>query len=248
MIYFECMIIDCVDCVDDYYYDCLVLIVDNLMIDDNYEYYIYNGIYNNVVDIYVVDVYNIGMVIILDQEVDLFIINNFYVVGIMLIQGYEWEDIDDNIVSIGVNSSEVFNNIIIVKDFIVIFGLWIDEGIIGWFGNIGNVSDYSGKFNFVIVDIDGDGVVDSIIVSWDDVVLVVVVYLNVDNVMQIIVDFSNFILMGDVIFFSNFDENFFLCGVDSYCDVDGEVDINGWDGIDCLDLILNNGSKWVGVV
>ncbi|MCV5863530.1 hypothetical protein OFN36_31510, partial [Escherichia coli] len=29
-------------------------------------------------------------------------------------------------------------------------------------------------------------------------------------------------------------------------DADGEVDTNGWDGTDRLDLTLNNGSKWVG--
>ncbi|EOB9860839.1 hypothetical protein ACIZPD_004406, partial [Shigella flexneri] len=65
---------------------------------------------------HVVDVYNIGTAITLDQEVDLSITNNSHVAGITLTQGYEWEDIDDNTVSTGVNSSEVFNNTITVKD------------------------------------------------------------------------------------------------------------------------------------
>ncbi|MCV4632871.1 hypothetical protein OFB83_30185, partial [Escherichia coli] len=42
------------------------------------------------------------------------------------------------------------------------------------------------------------------------------------------------------------DENFFPHGRDSYRDADGDVDTNGWDGTDRLDLTLNNGSKWVG--
>ncbi|MDE1087885.1 hypothetical protein, partial [Klebsiella pneumoniae] len=58
--------------------------------------------------------------------------------------------------------------------------------------------------------------------------------------------FDNSTLMGDVFFSSNFDENFFPHGRDSYRDADGDVDTNGWDGTDRLDLTLNNGSKWVG--
>lgn len=246
MIYSECMTTDCADRADDYYHDRLALTVDNSTIDDNYEHYTYNGTYNNAADTHVVDVYNIGTAITLDQEVDLSITNNSHVAGITLTQGYEWEDIDDNTVSTGVNSSEVFNNTITVKDSTVTSGSWTDEGTTGWFGNTGNASDYSGKSNFVTVDTDGDGVADSTIASWDDVALAVVAHPNADNAMQTTADFSNPTLMGDVIFSSNFDENFFPRGADSYRDADGEVDTNGWDGTDRLDLTLNNGSKWVG--
>lgn len=246
MIYSECMTTDCADRADDYYHDRLALTVDNSTIDDNYEHYTYNGTYNNAADTHVVDVYNIGTAITLDQEVDLSITNNSHVAGITLTQGYEWEDIDDNTVSTGVNSSEVFNNTITVKDSTVTSGSWTDEGTTGWFGNTGNASDYSGKSNFVTVDTDGDGVADSTIASWDDVALAVVAHPNADNAMQTTADFSNSTLMGDVIFSSNFDENFFPRGADSYRDADGEVDTNGWDGTDRLDLTLNNGSKWVG--
>ncbi|EIO5990778.1 autotransporter adhesin EhaB [Escherichia coli] len=246
MIYSECMTTDCADRADDYYHDRLALTVDNSTIDDNYEHYTYNGTYNNAADTHVVDVYNIGTAITLDQEVDLSITNNSHVAGITLTQGYEWEDIDDNTVSTGVNSSEVFNNTITVKDSTVTSGSWTDEGTTVWFGNTGNASDYSGKSNFVTVDTDGDGVADSTIASWDDVALAVVAHPNADNAMQTTADFSNSTLMGDVIFSSNFDENFFPRGADSYRDADGEVDTNGWDGTDRLDLTLNNGSKWVG--
>ncbi|EPE7239120.1 autotransporter adhesin EhaB [Escherichia coli] len=246
MIYSECMTTDCADRADDYYHDRLALTVDNSTIDDNYEHYTYNGTYNNAADTHVVDVYNIGTAITLDQEVDLSITNNSHVAGITLTQGYEWEDIDDNTVSTGVNSSEVFNNTITVKDSTVTSGSWTDEGTTVWFGNTGNASDYSGKSNFVTVDTDGDGVADSTIASWDDVALAVVAHPNADNAMQTTADFSNSTLMGDVIFSGNFDENFFPRGADSYRDADGEVDTNGWDGTDRLDLTLNNGSKWVG--
>ncbi|EMA9212325.1 autotransporter outer membrane beta-barrel domain-containing protein, partial [Escherichia coli] len=148
---------------------------------------------------------------------------------ITLTQGYEWEDIDDNTVSTGVNSSEVFNNTITVKDSTVTSGSWTDEGTTGWFGNTGNASDYN-----------GDG--------WnaDDVALAVIAHPYADNAMQTTAKFDNSTLMGDVFFSSNFDENFFPHGRDSYRDADGDVDTNGWDGTDRLDLTLNNGSKWVG--
>ncbi|HAV8911723.1 TPA: autotransporter outer membrane beta-barrel domain-containing protein, partial [Escherichia coli] len=229
MIYSECMTTDCADRANDYYHDRLALTVDNSTIDDNYEHYTYNGTYNNAADTHVVNVYNIGTAITLDQEVDLSITNNSHVAGITLTQGYEWEDIDDNTVSTGVNSSEVFNNTITVKDSTVTSGSWTDEGTTGWFGNTGNASDYN-----------GDG--------WnaDDVALAVIAHPYADNAMQTTATFDNSILMGDVFFSSNFDENFFPHGRDSYRDADGDVDTNGWDGTDRLDLTLNNGSKWVG--
>ncbi len=64
--------------------------------------------------------------------------------------------------------------------------------------------------------------------------------------MQTTVTLDNSTLMGDVVFSSNFDENFFPNGADSYRDTDANVDTNGWDGTDRMDVTLNNGSKWVG--
>ncbi|QMA57532.1 autotransporter adhesin EhaB [Escherichia fergusonii] len=231
MITSECLTKD--DCTNradaDYYYDRLALSVDNSTIDDNYEHYTYNGTYNNAADTHVANVYNMGTAITLDQEVDLSITNNSHVAGITLKQGYEWEDIDDNTVSTGVNSSEVFNNTITVKDSTVTSGSLSDEGTSGWFGKTGNASDYNGK-------------------GWnaDDIALAVIAHPAADNAMQTTATFDNSTLMGDVFFSSNFDENFFPHGRDSYRDTDGNVDTNGWDGTDRLDLTLNNGSKWVG--
>lgn len=117
MVTSECMTTDCTNRTGtDYYYDRLAMNVINSTIDDNYEHYTYNGTYNDVADTHVVDVYNPGTAITLDQEVDLSITNNSHVAGITLTQGYEWEDIDDNTVITGVNSGEVFNNTIAVTD------------------------------------------------------------------------------------------------------------------------------------
>ncbi|CAD5741569.1 autotransporter adhesin EhaB [Escherichia coli] len=243
MIYSECIATDCSNRADDYYHDRLALTVDNSTIDDNYEHYTYNGTYNNAADSHVVDVYNMGTAITLDQEVDLSISNNSHVAGITLTQGYEWEDIDDNTVSTGVNSGEVFNNTINVANSTVTSGSWSDEGTEGWFGNTGNASDYNG--------IDWSDVwSDDWRADWnadaDDVALAIIAHPNADNAMQTTATFDNSTLMGDVLFSSNFDENFFPNGADSYRDADGDLDTNGWDGTDRLDLTLNNGSKWVG--
>ncbi|EGT4254683.1 autotransporter outer membrane beta-barrel domain-containing protein [Citrobacter amalonaticus] len=237
MITSECMTEDCTGRdATGYVYDRLALTVDNSTIDDNYEHYTYNGTNTDgSADTHVVDVYDLGTAITLDQEVDLAISNNSHVAGITLTQGYEWSDVDDNTVSTGVNSTEVFNNTITVKDSTVTSGSWSDEGTTGWFGNNGNASDYSGTN------------------TADDIALAVIanpVADNAnpvaDNAMQTTATFSNSTLMGDVVFSSNFDENFFPNGADSYRDTDTNVDTNGWDGTDRLDLTLDNGSKWVG--
>ncbi|HED2609406.1 TPA: autotransporter adhesin EhaB [Citrobacter koseri] len=230
MITSECMTTDCVGRdATGYVYDRLALTVDNSTIDDNYEHYTYNGTYTDgTADTHVVDVYNLGTAITLDQEVDLVIKNNSHVAGITLTQGYEWEDIDDNTVSTGVNSAEVFNNTVTVTDSTVTSGSWSDEGTSGWFGNTNNASDYSDSY------------------TADDVAIAAIAHPNADNAMQTTVNLSNSTLMGDVVFSSNFDENFFPNGADTYRDTDADLDTNGWDGTDRMDVTLNNGSKWVG--
>ncbi|MCA1921545.1 autotransporter adhesin EhaB [Buttiauxella noackiae] len=229
MITSDCMSNECADGRSTgYIYDRLSLSVDNSTIDDNYEHYTYNGTYNDTADTHVVDVYDMGTAITLDQEVDLTIKNNSHVAGITLTQGYEWEDIDDNTVSTGVNSGEVFNNTITVTDSSVTSGSWTDEGTSGWFGNTGNASDYSNT------------------ATRDDIAIAAIASPYADNAMQTTVNLSNSTLMGDILFSSNFDENFFPNGADSYRDTDASVDTNGWDGTDLMDVTLNNGSKWVG--
>ncbi|EKS9048821.1 autotransporter outer membrane beta-barrel domain-containing protein, partial [Salmonella enterica subsp. enterica serovar Kentucky] len=135
-------------------------------------------------DTHVVDVYGMGTAITLDQEVDLSIVNNSHVAGITLTQGYEWEDIDDNTVSTGVNSSEVFNNTINVVDSTVTSGSLSDEGTSGWFGNTNNASDYSGSY------------------TADDIAIAAIAHPYADNAMQTTVNLSNSTLMGDVVFSS----------------------------------------------
>lgn len=230
MITSECMSNDCTGRdATGYVYDRLGLTVDNSTIDDNYEHYTYNGTNTGgTADTHVVDVYNLGTAITLDQEVDLAISNNSHVAGITLTQGYEWSDVDNNTVSTGVNSSEVFNNTITVTDSTVTSGSWSDEGTSGWFGNTNNASDYSNTL------------------TADDVAIAAFANPTADNAMQTTVNLSNSTLMGDVVFSSNFDENFYPNGADSYRDTDAAVDTNGWDGTDRLDLTLDNGSKWVG--
>jgi outer membrane autotransporter protein len=230
MITSACMSTDCDNrTAEGYVYDRLSLNVDNSTIDDNYEHYTYNGTNTDgTADSHVYDVYNLGTAITLDQEVDLTIQNNSHVAGITLAQGYEWEDVNDNTVDTGVNSSEVFNNTIVVKDSVVTSGSLSDEGTEGWFGRSGNASDYANEM------------------TADDIALAVIANPAADNAMQTTATFSNSTLTGDVVFSSNFDENFFPNGADSYRDTDSTPDTNGWDGTDRLDLTLDNGSKWVG--
>ncbi|PVL71996.1 autotransporter outer membrane beta-barrel domain-containing protein, partial [Salmonella enterica] len=101
-------------------------------------------------------------------------------------------------------------------------------GTSGWFGNTNNASDYSGSY------------------TADDIAIAAIANPYADNAMQTTVNLSNSTLMGDVVFSSNFDENFFPNGADSYRDTDADRDTNGWDGTDRMDVTLNNGSKWVG--
>lgn len=68
MITSECMTVDCGDDrTTGYTYDRLALTVDNSTIDDNYEHYTYNGTYNGAADTHVVNVYDDGTAITLDQ-------------------------------------------------------------------------------------------------------------------------------------------------------------------------------------
>ncbi len=230
MITSACMTSDCDNrSAEGYVYDRLSLTVDNSTIDDNYEHYTYNGTHaDGSADSHIYDVYNLGTAITLDQEVDLTIQNNSHVAGITLSQGYEWQDVDDNTVETGVDSSEVFNNTIVVKDSVVTSGSWSDEGTEGWYGRTGNASDYANEM------------------TADDIALAVIANPTADNAMQTTATFSHSTLTGDVVFSSNFDENFFPNGEDSYRDTDADHDTNGWDGTDRLDLTLDNGSKWVG--
>lgn len=109
-------------------------------------------------------------------------------------------------------------------------GSWSDEGTSGWFGSNNNASDYTGT------GVNSDDGCDLRLIANP----------NADNAMQTTVNLTNSTLMGDILFSSNFDNNFFPNGADSYRDTNSAVDTNGWDGTDRMDVTLNNGSKWVG--
>ena len=237
MITSACMTTECADDANrgsGYAYDRLALTIDRSTIDDNYEHYTYNGVNaDGTPDSHVVDVYNLGTAITLDQEVDLAIRNNSRVAGITLTQGYHWPDTDDITVSTGVNSSHVFTNTINVDDSAVTSGSWSDEGTHGWFGRSDSASDY-----------DNTGGLGAI--NFDDIALAAIANPDADNAMQTTATFNRSTLTGDVLFSSNFDHNFFPDGTASWKSVNGAIDTNGWDGTDRLDLTLDNGSKWVG--
>lgn len=237
MITSECMTSECADGrADGYAYNRLALTVDNSTIDDNFEHYTY---YNaGTAETAAYDVYNLGTAITLDQEVDLVIQNNSKVAGIMLGQGYQWEDNLDVTSPDGWNSGEIFNDTVVVKDSVVTSGSLSDEGTAGFYGRTGKASDYSNT------------------ATADDIALAVIAS-DADNAMQTTATFDHSTLTGDVLFSSTFDNNF--GGYDTLDDEgtvvhvnaydrngDGTLDSNGWDNTDRLDLTLTNGSKWVG--
>lgn len=239
MVTSACMTTDCGTRGSDYVYDRLALNVDNSTIDDDFEhfnYYAANGSSYNTAS---VDVYDLGTAITLDQESDIVIQNNSHVAGITLTQGYEWEDYENVATVGGVNSNEIFNNTLVVKDSVLTSGSWSDEGTNGFYGRSDKASDYSNS------------------ATLDDAALTVVASADADNAMQTTASFDHSTLTGDVVFVSSFDENFggydidngdnTFTHVDAY-DVngDGVADSNGWDNTDRLDLTLTNGSKWVG--
>ena len=238
MITSECMTSECTNGrADGYNHNRLALTVDNSTIDDNFEHYTY---YNSATsETASKDVYNLGTAITLDQEVDLVIQNNSKIAGIMLDQGYQWEDNKDVTAADGWNNSEIFNNTLVVKDSVVTSGSLSDEGTTGFYGRTGKASDYSNT-NTV-----------------DDIALAVVAS-DVDNAMQTSATFDHSTLTGDVLFSSTFDNNFggydqrdqdgnVVNHVNAYDrNGDGVMDSNGWDNTDHLDLTLTNGSKWVG--
>ena len=239
MVTSACMTTDCGTRGSDYVYDRLALTVDNSTIDDDFEHFNYYAADGSTASTASVDVYNLGTAITLDQESDIVIQNNSHVAGITLTQGYEWEDIDNVATVGGVNSSEVFDNTLAVKDSVLTSGSWSDEGTEGFYGRSDKASDYSNT------------------ATMDDVALLVAASSTADNAMQTTASFDHSTLAGDVMFVSSFDENFggynidngdgTFTHVDAY-DVngDGVLDSNGWDNTDRLDVTLTNGSKWVG--
>ncbi|UTJ48222.1 autotransporter outer membrane beta-barrel domain-containing protein [Atlantibacter subterranea] len=235
MITSECMTVECADGrADGYAYDRLALTVDNSTIDDNYEHYTYYNAGTGETASY--DTFDLGTAITLDQEVDLVIQNNSKVAGIMLGQGYQWNDNKDITAADGWNNTEIFNDTVVVKDSVVTSGSMSDMGTEGFYGRTGKASDYSNGYSY----------------NPDDVALAVIAS-GSDNAMQTTATFDHSTLTGDVLFSSTFDNNFggYTTADGTHVDAydrngDGVMDSNGWDNTDRLDLTLTNGSKWVG--
>lgn len=222
MITSQCMTSECNDgdYVRDYYQDTLQLTVDNSTIDDTYEHYDYDVTTDGVRDHDVVDTYEYGNAITLNQEANIVIQNNSHVAGITLTQGYSWAD--------GVtNNPEIFTDTLTVKDSVVTSGAYSELGNTGFYGQSNKPSDYAGTND----------------AGNDDAALIVTAS-HSDNAMQTTATFDHSTLTGDVLFSSVFDNNFDPVGHDS--NGDGVKDTNGWDDQDSLNLTLTNGSKWVG--
>lgn len=223
MITSQCMTVECTDgdYNRDYYQDTLQLTVDNSTIDDTYEHYDYDVTTDGVRDHDTYNTYGLGNAITLGQEANVVIQNNSHVAGITLGQGYWWDD--------GVtNSPEIFTDTLTVKDSVVTSGAYSELDKDGFYGQSARPSDYS----------------SSAYLNKNDVALAVIANPNSDNSMQTTATFDHSTLTGDVIFSSNFDQNFYAHGYDS--NGDGVRDTNGWDDQDSLSLKLDNGSKWVG--
>lgn len=197
----------------------LNLTVDNSTIDDTFQHYTFDSDVNGIADHDVLDTYDWGNAITLDQEANIVIQNNSHVAGITLTQGYEWPDTT-------VDSAETFNNNVTIKDSTLTSGAYSELDTTGFYGQSDKPSDYTGHG------------------GADDAALIVMSNGAADNAMINNVSLDHSTMMGDVLFSSEFHENFYPNGNDT--NGDGTADTNGWADTDQLNLTLTNGSKWVG--
>lgn len=220
MVTSSCVTDECANDID-HQLGTLQLTVDNSTIDDTYEHYDYDVTNNDVRDHDLYNTYGLGNAITLDQEANVVIQNNSHIAGITLTQGYHWADDVTN-------NPAIFTDTLTVKDTVVTSGAYSELDKNGFYGQSARPSDYS----------------SSAYLNADDVALAVIANPNSDNSMQTTATFDHSTLTGDLIFSSNFDQNFYAHGYDS--NGDGVRDTNGWDDQDSLSLKLDNGSKWVG--
>ncbi len=224
MISSKCQTNDCGDARNDYDQSPLQLTIDNSTINDTYEHYNYDVTdANNVRDNEILNTYDLGVAVTLDQESDIVIKNNSHVAGIALSQGYQWVDTD-------VNNSNTFDNTLTVNDSVLTSGSYTELQTSGFYGQSDKPSDYGN------LSATGSEV--------DDIALSVIADSAADNSMKTTAVFNNSTISGDVYFESSFDHNYYDGGYDS--NGDGVLDTNGWDDTDELHLTLDNGSKWVG--
>ncbi|HBH7381941.1 TPA: autotransporter outer membrane beta-barrel domain-containing protein, partial [Escherichia coli] len=159
-----------------------------------------------------------------DVESNINISNNSRVAGISLTQG-------NTVNNTYTTESHTWDNNISVIDSTVTSGSVTTLEDSGFYGNSAEPSDYSGK-----------GGANDVALYFSD--SAASNYSMKNNVY-----FSNSTLLGDVVFASTFNANFYPHGHDS--NADGVLDTNGgWAddslNVDELNITLDNGSKWVG--
>ncbi|HAJ7020859.1 TPA: autotransporter outer membrane beta-barrel domain-containing protein [Escherichia coli] len=166
----------------------------------------------------------LGLAVNLDVESNINISNNSRVAGISLTQG-------NTVNKTYTTESHTWDNNISVIDSTVTSGSVTTLEDSGFYGNSAEPSDYSGK-----------GGANDVALYFSD--SAASNYSMKNNVY-----FSNSTLLGDVVFASTFNANFYPHGHDS--NADGVLDTNGgWAddslNVDELNITLDNGSKWVG--
>ncbi|HAJ6755900.1 TPA: autotransporter outer membrane beta-barrel domain-containing protein [Escherichia coli] len=167
---------------------------------------------------------DLGLAVNLDVESNINISNNSRVAGISLTQG-------NTVNNTYTTESHTWDNNISVIDSTVTSGSVTTLEDSGFYGNSAEPSDYSGK-----------GGANDVALYFSD--SAASNYSMKNNVY-----FSNSTLLGDVVFASTFNANFYPHGHDS--NADGVLDTNGgWAddslNVDELNITLDNGSKWVG--
>ncbi|HAH1215923.1 TPA: autotransporter outer membrane beta-barrel domain-containing protein, partial [Escherichia coli] len=166
----------------------------------------------------------LGLAVNIDVESNINISNNSRVAGISLTQG-------NTVNNTYTTESHTWDNNISVIDSTVTSGSVTTLEDSGFYGNSAEPSDYSGK-----------GGANDVALYFSD--SAASNYSMKNNVY-----FSNSTLLGDVVFASTFNANFYPHGHDS--NADGVLDTNGgWAddslNVDELNITLDNGSKWVG--
>ncbi|MGB7803114.1 autotransporter outer membrane beta-barrel domain-containing protein [Buttiauxella sp.] len=218
---------------DDYKWidgDAFTLNIANSTIDDDYEYFYFTDSYLNAEGKAASEQYRtadyayLGAAVTLDVESNINISDNSHVAGIALSQG------DTSNTDYTTEYRTWDNNISVVNSTVTSGAYTPLEGE-GFYGNSEEPSDYN-----------GDGGINDIALSFTDS--------SASNyALKNNVKFDHSTLMGDAVFSSTWNANFYPVGHDS--DGNGVLDTNGgWAddslNVDELNITLDNGSKWVG--
>lgn len=213
--------------------DVFTLNIANSTIDDDYEGLYFTDTYlngdvskNTHETLYTAtgESAGLGLAVQIDVESNINISNNSRVAGISLVQGNTTN-------STYTTESHTWDNNISVTDSTVTSGSVTPLEGDGFYGNSAEPGDYA-----------GNGGANDVALYFSD--SAASSYSMKNNV-----NFSNSTLLGDVVFSSTWNANFYPQGHDS--NGDGTLDTNGgWAedslNVDELNITLDNGSKWVG--